>query len=53
MHVYFKEDDYDEIKKEFKRKEHKYLIPEDLYETFISDLQHYMSTDKYDLHPKY
>ncbi|MGY3704111.1 molecular chaperone [Vagococcus martis] len=37
-------------KKEFKRKEHKYLIPEDLYETFMSDLQHYMSVDKYGLH---
>lgn len=37
-------------KKEFKRKEHKYMIDRDLYDQFITDLKKHMSIDKYGLH---
>lgn len=37
-------------KKEFKRKEHKYIIDSTKYDQFIIDLQKHMSIDKYGLH---
>ncbi|MGX4685376.1 VTC domain-containing protein [Vagococcus sp. JNUCC 83] len=37
-------------KKEFKRKEHKYMIDLDTYEHFMTDLQQHMSIDSYGLH---
>lgn len=37
-------------KKEFKRKEHKYIIDSTKYNQFIIDLQKHMSIDKYGLH---
>ena len=37
-------------KKEFKRKEHKYMIDKNLYDQFITDLKKHMSIDKYGLH---
>lgn len=37
-------------KKEFKRKEHKFFINNDIYDSFINDLSNHMSVDSHGLH---